>query len=95
MLGLVMFQPPESVTVAVTVAVSPGPDSTREFGDSAIVAATCCTTAVAVPDADPEVAVIAAEPLLTAVTSPAEDTDATWPLDDDHVTLAPDILWPF
>ena len=43
---------------------------------------------------DPEVAVIVAVPLPTAVTSPVDETVATVVSEDDHVTVAPDITVP-
>jgi len=48
----------------------------------------------AVPLAEPEVAVIVAVPLATAVTSPADETVAIDELDVVHVTVAPDIVVP-
>ena len=48
----------------------------------------------AVPLAEPDVAVIVAVPLATAVTSPAEDTVAAVVSDDVHVTVAPDMVLP-
>ena len=53
------------------------------------------TVTVAVAVADPDVAVIVAVPLATAVTSPEEDTVATDEFDVVHVTDAPDIVAPF
>ena len=44
--------------------------------------------------ADPEVAVIVAVPVATAVTRPADETVATAVFVDDHVTVAPDITVP-
>jgi len=44
--------------------------------------------------AEPEVAMIVADPLATAVTRPADDTVAIVVSDDDHVTVAPDITVP-
>ena len=44
--------------------------------------------------AEPEVAVIVAVPLATAVTSPADETVAIVVSDDAHVTVAPDIVAP-
>ena len=43
---------------------------------------------------DPEVAVIVAVPLVTAVTRPADETVAIVASDVDHVTVAPDITVP-
>ena len=49
---------------------------------------------VTVPLTDPDVAVIVAVPLATAVTSPADDTVAMLVSDDPHVTVAPDMAFP-
>ena len=49
---------------------------------------------VAVPLADPDVAVIVAVPSATAVTSPAAETVATDELDVAHVTVAPEMMFP-
>ena len=49
---------------------------------------------VAVPLADPDVAVMGAVPLPAAVTSPADDTVATDELDVAHVTVAPEMMFP-
>ena len=49
----------------------------------------------AVPLADPDVAVIVAEPSATEVTRPEEETVATDAADVAHVTLAPLIVAPF
>ena len=49
---------------------------------------------VAVPLADPDVAVIVAVPSETAVTSPADETVATDELDVTHVTVAPEMMFP-
>ena len=49
---------------------------------------------VAVPLADPEVAVMVAVPSATAVTSPAAETVATDELDVTHVTVAPEMMFP-
>ena len=46
-------------------------------------------------DADPEVAVMVAEPLATEVTRPADETVATDAADVAHDTLAPLIVAPF
>jgi len=51
--------------------------------------------ALALADAEPEVAVMVADPLATPVTRPVEDTVATAALDELHVTLAPLIVAPF
>jgi hypothetical protein len=44
---------------------------------------------------DPDVAVMVAVPLATAVMSPADDTVAILVLDEAHVTVAPDIVAEF
>ena len=49
---------------------------------------------VAVPLADPDVAVMVAVPSATAVTRPADETVATDELDVTHVTVAPGITVP-
>lgn len=43
----------------------------------------------------PEVAVMVADPLVTAVTNPADDTVATAASDVAHITAAPGIVSPF
>ena len=55
----------------------------------------CATVTVAVPEAWPEVAVIVAVPLATAVTSPDASTVATAVALLAHVTVAPAITHPF
>ena len=49
---------------------------------------------VAVPFADPDVAVIVVVPSATAVTNPADETVATDELDVTHVTVAPEMMFP-
>ena len=49
---------------------------------------------VAVPLADPDVAVMVAVPSATAVTSPAAETVATDELDVTQVTVAPEMMFP-
>mgnify|MGYP001067146753 FL=1 len=49
---------------------------------------------VAVPLADPDVAVMVAVPAATAVTRPADETVATDELDVAHVTVAPEMMFP-
>ena len=48
----------------------------------------------AVPLATPEVAVMVTDPLVTAVTRPADETVATPASEDDHVAVASDITEP-
>ena len=94
-LGLGISEPPASRTVAMTVAVSPGAANTSESGESVIETATCWMEAEALADAEPEVAVMVAEPLATAVTNPVEDTVVTDADEVAHDTLAPPIVAPF
>ena len=49
---------------------------------------------VAVPLADPDVAVMVAVPSATAVTRPVDETVATEAADDVHVRAAPPIVAP-
>ena len=88
-------EPLASRTVAVTVAVSPTAANTSESGESVIDTATCWMEAEALADAEPEVAVMVAEPLATAVTNPVEDTVVTDADEVAHDTLAPLIVAPF
>ena len=44
--------------------------------------------------ADPEVAVMVADPSATAVTRPADDTVATPKFEIDQITVAPDMVLP-
>jgi hypothetical protein len=86
--------PPASFTVTVRVAVSPNDKNASTVSDSSRLAGTATVTA-AVPLADPDVAVMVAVPLATAVTRPEEDTVATDALDELQVTLAPLMFAPF
>ena len=52
------------------------------------------TVTAAVALTDPEIAVIVALPLATAVTRPDDDTVATDEFDVVHVTVAPDMVFP-
>jgi hypothetical protein len=56
--------------------------------------ATWLTVAAAVASNTPEVAVIVAVPLVTAVTRPASDTVATVESDEAHVAVTPGIAAP-
>ena len=49
---------------------------------------------VAVPLADPDVAVMVAVPAATAVTNPADETVATDELDVAHVTVGFEMVFP-
>ena len=86
--------PPASLTVGVSVAVSPSAAKLRLVGASVIDAATWLTVTVAVAFAEPDVAVIVAVPFATAVTRPAEDTVATDSSDVAHATVAPEMSVP-
>ena len=83
-----------SFTVGTSVVVSPNDANDRLVGASVTEAAACDTVTAAVWFTEPEVAVIVALPLATAVTRPADDTVATDALDVAHVTVAPDIVVP-
>jgi hypothetical protein len=74
--GLGIVTPSASVTVGTNVAVSPIDESARLVGDSVTLDATWLTVTEADPLAEPDVAVIVAVPLATAVTSPADETVA-------------------
>jgi len=84
--------PPASVTVAVSVTVSPIDVRVVVSGDIETRLATCATVTVAVALTEPDVAVIVAVPSATEVTSPVGDTVATDELDVAHVTAAPFIV---
>ena len=81
--------PPASLTVAVRVSVSATETKVSEDALSSMVDATWLTMNDAVALPSPEVAVIVAVPLPTAVTSPLDETVATPSSDEDHVTIAP------
>ena len=79
--------PPASLTVAVSVTVSPTDVRVFVLGDTGTDEAAWDTVAVAVLLADPDVAVIVALPPATAVTKPDEDTVAMDELEVDQVTV--------
>ena len=89
-----MVFPPESLTVWVTVAVSPKVSNDRLVGDRVTDAAAVLTVTAIVALTDPEVAVIVAVPLATAVMSPTDDTVAALVFDEFQVTVAPDMAVP-
>ena len=89
-----MVFPPESLTVGVTVAVSPTATNDRLVGDRVTDAAAVLTVTAIVALTDPEVAVIVAVPLATAVMSPTDDTVAALVFDELQVTVAPDMAVP-
>ena len=86
--------PPESFTVALSVAVSASDTKESELGDTSTVIVSSPTVTVAVPLAEPDVAMIVADPVPTEVTRPADETVATAVFVDDHVSVAPDITVP-
>ena len=93
--GLGIVSPFASVTVAVSWVVSASEPNVSVESDKDTVAATWPTLTVAVPLADPDVAVIVAEPSATEVTRPVDDTVATEAADVVHVTVALAIVAPF
>ena len=86
--------PPESFTVALSVAVSPSDKKESELGDTSTVIVSSPTVTEANPLAEPDVAMIEIDPVATEVTNPADETVATAVFVDDHVTVAPDITDP-
>ena len=89
-----IVDPPASFTVAVSVAVSANEAKLRLVGDRVTDDATWVTVVVAVALTDPEVTVIVAVPLPTAVTKPPDETVAMSVSDELHVTAAPGIVAP-
>ena len=87
--------PPASFTVALRVAVSASDTKESELGDTSTVIVRSPTVTEAVPLAEPDVAMIVADPVATEVTRPADETVAMDVLEDDHVTEAPPIVAPF
>ena len=90
----IIVEPPASATEATTVAVAPIPAITTALGDTVIAAATCWTVTAAVPVTVPDVALIVAAPLDTAVTKPVGDTVAMAVNEDAQDTDAPVIVCP-
>ena len=86
--------PPASAAFAMRVSVSPMTPSVTESRESVRVAGSWATVAVAVPVTEPDVAMIEALPLVTAVTSPEEETVATSGLEELQVTEMPVISVP-
>jgi hypothetical protein len=86
--------PPASVTVAVSVSVSPMTPNVTESRESSRVAGSWATVTAAVPVAEPEVAVIVAVPSAIEVTRPEDEAVATAASDVAHVTVAPLIVAP-
>jgi len=89
-----MVVPAASLTVALSVAVSPTDAKVFVLGDNATLDATWVTVTEADPLAEPDVAVIVADPVATDVTRPADDTVATVVSEDAHVTVAPEMVVP-
>ena len=92
--GFEITVPPASLPVATRVAVSPIDVKLRLVGERVSDIATWLTVAVAVPLTDPDVAVMVAIPLPTAVTRPAEETVTIDASDAAQVTTAPEITVP-
>ena len=90
--GIVL--PTASFTVAVSCCVAPIDEKLKLVCDSVIDAEVWVTETDTVPLTEPDVAVIVAVPSATEVTSPADETVATEVLDEDHVTVAPDMVLP-
>ncbi len=89
-----MADPSASCTVATNCVVSVNATNVSAVGDSTTVAATCSTDTDALEDTPCVLAVIVAEPLSTAVTSPEALTVATLASEEDHVTSEPEISPP-
>ena len=81
--------PPASVTVAVSIAVSPIDMKASEVALKPMVDGTWLTVVTAVALPEPETAVMVAAPSATAVTRPVDETVATPLSDEDHSTSAP------
>ena len=92
--GFEITVPPASLPVATRVAVSPIDVKLRLVGDKLSDIATWLTVAVAVPLTDPDVVVMVAVPLPTAVTRPAEETVTIDASDVAHVTVGFKIAVP-
>ena len=87
--------PPESFTVALSVAVSPSDTKESELGDTSTVIVSSPTVTEADPLAEPEVAIIEIDPVATGLTNPADETVATAVFVDDHVTVGFAIVLSF
>jgi hypothetical protein len=87
--------PSASSTDARTVAVAPGPPSVSDLGAISTDAGICVTVIVAVAVSAPDVAVITAVPLASAVTNPVAEMVATVASEEVQVTEAPFITEPF
>jgi hypothetical protein len=92
--GFEITVPPASLPVAMREAVSPIDVKLTLVGDRVSDIATWLMVAVAVPLTDPDVAVIVAIPLPTAVTRPADETVAIDASDVAQVTSASEITVP-
>ena len=89
-----IVDPFASFTVAVSVAVSANEAKLRLVGDRVIDDATWAIVNEADALAEPDVAVMVADPFPTAVTKPPVETVAMSVSDELHVTVAPDIVVP-
>ena len=87
--------PPASFTVAASVVVSPIDAKESEVGDNSMDPEDGEIVTEADPLAEPEVAVIVADPSAIEVTRPEDDeTVATVVSDEAHVTVAAEITVP-
>ena len=80
--------------MATRVTVSPIEVKVFDVSESEMEAAATPTEIVAVAVADPDVAVMVALPSATEVTRPADDTVAALEFEVDHVTVAPEMVFP-
>ena len=87
--------PPESFTVALSVAVSSSDKKESELGDTSTVIVSSPTVTEADPLAEPDVAMIEIDPVATEVTNPADETVATAVFVDDHVMVGLAIVLSF
>ena len=87
--------PPESLTVATIVPVSPSDKKESALDDTPTVIVSSPTVTEADPLAEPDVAMIETDPVETGVTNPADDTVATAVFVDDHVTVGLAIVLSF
>ena len=86
--------PAASLTVALSVAVSPSDGKVSTVSDNSMLVAVWSTVMATVSLNSPEVAVTVAEPSATDVTRPADDTVATASSDVAHVTVGVEIVDP-
>ena len=92
--GFEITVPPASRTVATRVAPSPADVKLRLVGARVTDWATWLTVTVAVPLADPDVAVMVAVPLPAAVTNPADETATTEASDVVQAMVGFEMMFP-